>query len=155
MTAIAANRGLLAGVVGVAAMTVAENLNKVSPEDQIHTFLRILWSGFSGSVTSQIVNDSNELGDALEPGHHARAVRGWMAGVGLRGPIGSFLHMNLRLLNDQTLENATGAGVRPWTWPVDEQAIDLMGKGIYAFVTGAVADASIPSPNNSPEPCKP
>jgi len=74
------------------------------------------------------------------------AVRGLMAERGLRGPVGSFLFMNLRLLNDQTLENATGVGAPPWTWPVDEQVIDLLHKGIYAFVAGAIADRLIAGP---------
>jgi hypothetical protein len=74
------------------------------------------------------------------------AVRGLMAQRGLRGPVGSFLFMNLRLLNDQTLENATGVGAPPWTWPVDEQAIDLLHKAIYAFAAGAAADRLIPGP---------
>ena len=68
------------------------------------------------------------------------AVRGLMAERGFRGLVGSFLYMNLRLLNDQTLENATGVGAPPWTWPTDEQAIDLLHEAIYAFVTGAAAD---------------
>ena len=34
------------------------------------------------------------------------------------------------LLNDQTLENATGVGAPPWTWPTDEQVIDLLHKAI-------------------------
>ena len=46
----------------------------------------------------------------------------------------------MRLLTDQTLENATGAGAPPWTWPADEQLIDVFHKATYAFVTGAVAD---------------
>jgi hypothetical protein len=71
------------------------------------------------------------------------AVRGLMAERGFRGPVGSFLFMNLRLLNDQTLENATGVGAPPWTWPTDEQAIDLLHKAIYALVTGATADRLI------------
>jgi len=82
-------------------------------------------------------------------------VRGLMAEGGLRGPVGSFLFMNLRLLNDQTLENATGAGALPWTWPVDEQAIDLIHKGVYAFATGAVADYLIEGPPGIPEERKP
>jgi hypothetical protein len=71
------------------------------------------------------------------------AVRGLMAKRGCRGPVGSFLFMNLRLLNDQTLENATGVGAPPWTWPTDEQVIDLLHKAIYAFVTGETADRLI------------
>src|ERR671928_56228 len=64
------------------------------------------------------------------------AVRGVMAQRGVRGPVSSFLFMNLRLLNDQVLENATGVGAPPWTWPRDEQAVDIAHKAIYAFVTG-------------------
>lgn len=79
------------------------------------------------------------------------AVRGIMAKNGFRGPVGSFLFMNLRLLNDQTLENATGVGALPWTWPKDEQAIDLIHKGIYAFVTVAVSDALVTGPATSPD----
>ena len=44
------------------------------------------------------------------------------------------MFMNARLLNDQSLENATGVGAPPWTWPKDEQVIDLLHKGVYAFV---------------------
>src|SRR5918998_1558728 len=83
------------------------------------------------------------------------AVRGLMAQRGLRGPVGSFLFMNLRLLNDQTFENATGVGAPPWTWPVDEQAIDLLHKGVYAFATGAVADRLVPGPPGIPAPRRP
>jgi len=73
------------------------------------------------------------------------ALRGLMAARGLRGPIGSFLFLNLRLLNDQTLENATGIGAPSWIWPADEQVIELLQKAIYAFVTGAVADRLVPA----------
>lgn len=78
------------------------------------------------------------------------AVRGLMAERGIRGPVGSFLFMNLRLLNDQTLENATGVGAPPWTWPVDEQVIDLLHKAIYAFATGATADRLVAGPIHPP-----
>jgi hypothetical protein len=66
--------------------------------------------------------------------------RAFMAREGLRGPVGSFMFMNLRLTNDQTFENATGVGALPWTWPKSEQIVDLVHKGIYAFTTGALAD---------------
>ncbi len=73
-------------------------------------------------------------------------LRAAMARRGLRGPAGSFMFMNARLLNDQTLENATGVGAPPWTWLKDEQVIDLLHKGVYAFVTGAVADRLLRGP---------
>jgi hypothetical protein len=82
------------------------------------------------------------------------AVRGWMSSRGIRGPFASFLFLNLRLLNDQTLENLTGAGAPPWRWPVDEQIIDLTEKAVYGFVTGAVADRLIRSENGGPRASK-
>jgi hypothetical protein len=57
---------------------------------------------------------------------------------GLRGPFTDFMFTGLRLLNDQTLENITGAGALPWTWPVDEQVIDILHKGVFAFMAGYV-----------------
>ncbi|HYO82437.1 MAG TPA: hypothetical protein VES20_13620 [Bryobacteraceae bacterium] len=54
-----------------------------------------------------------------------------------------------------TLENATGVGAPPWTWPVDEQVLDLVHKGIYAFVRGALADRLIVGPAGVPAPMRP
>ncbi|HEV2771171.1 MAG TPA: hypothetical protein VGV40_13390, partial [Solirubrobacteraceae bacterium] len=53
-------------------------------------------------------------------GATAGAVRGVMAAANLRGPLASLMHAPLRLSLDQTLENATGVGAPPWTWPRDE-----------------------------------
>ena len=156
MTAAAAWKGLIAGAAGVAAMTLAEKLEQSltgRPDSYVpaHTLEVLLRQPHKPDEQRLGMNWTMHWGQGILLG----AVRGWMAEAGVRGPIGSFLHMNLRLLNDQSLENGTGVGAAPWTWPVDEQAIDLMGKGIYAFVTGAVADALIPSSGGSPEPRKP
>ncbi|MER7076913.1 hypothetical protein [Saccharopolyspora kobensis] len=68
------------------------------------------------------------------------ALRGAMAHAGLRGPFSSAMFAVVRLTNDQTLENATGVGAPPWTWPRDELAVDLFHKAVYAIATGLVAD---------------
>lgn len=153
MTNRAMWQGLLAGAAGVAAMTLAEKLEQAitkRPDSYVpaHTLERLLGRRDEDSLA---MNWAMHWGQGILLG----AVRGLMAEAGVRGPIGSFLHLNLRLLNDQTLENLTGAGALPWTWPVDEQAIDLMGKAVYAFVTGAVADRLIAGPAGVPEPQKP
>jgi hypothetical protein len=49
----------------------------------------------------------------------------------------------VRLSVDQTVENVTGVGAPPRTWPVSEQLIDFVHKGVYSFVTGVVADRLI------------
>lgn len=133
-------RGLIAGLAGVAAMTVAEKIeqavtrrpNSFMPAHTLGRLLRLPHP------------DSDRLGRnwAMHWGQGIvlGPVRAAMARRGMGGPMGSFIFASLRLLNDQTLENATGAGAPPWTWPRGEQVIDLVHKGIYAFVTGVVAD---------------
>ena len=133
--------GLLAGAVGVAAMTLAEKVEQVvtrRPNSYVpaHTLERVL------SLTEKPDRERLWLNWAMHWGQGIAlgAVRALMAKHGIRGPTASFLFLNLRLLNDQTLENATGVGAPPWTWPVDEQVIDLLHKAIYAYATGAAAD---------------
>jgi len=145
----AALEGLLAGVAGVAAMTLAEKLEQLitkRPNSYVpgKTLKRLM--GHQLKPVDNATNWAMHWGQGILLG----AVRGIMAKNGFRGPAGSFLFMNLRLLNDQTLENVTGVGALPWTWPKDEQAIDLIHKGIYAFVTGAVADSLVDGPKAAP-----
>lgn len=156
MTSSPAVRGLVAGLVGVAAMTVAEKLEQRlthRPSSFVpgHTLERLLRLPSKPDAERLWMNWTMHWGQGMLLG----AVRGLMAERGLRGPVGSFLFMNLRLLNDQTLENTTGVGAPPWTWPRDEQVIDLLHKAIYAFVTGVVADRLIAGPPGVPARRKP
>ena len=73
----------------------------------------------------------------------AGVLRAAMSAANLRGPTASFLHTWVRLAIDQTLENRTGVGAPPPSWPRDELVIDVAHKAVYAFATGAVADALI------------
>jgi hypothetical protein len=140
-------RGLLAGAAGVAAMTLAEKLEQAltsRPNSYVpaHTLERLLGLPERPDRDRLLLNWAMHWGQGILLG----AVRALMAERGVRGPVGSFLHLNLRLLNDQTLENATGVGAPPWTWPADEQVVDLLHKAVYAFVTGAVVDRLIEDP---------
>lgn len=137
----AAVRGLAVGLAGVAAMTAAEKVEQAftrRPNSFVpaHTLETLLGLPTRPDEERLWLNWTMHWGQGILLG----AVRGLMAEKGFRGPVGSFLFMNLRLLNDQSLENATGVGAPPWTWQLDEQAIDLLHKAIYAFVTGATAD---------------
>lgn len=67
-------------------------------------------------------------------------LRGVMAQAGLRGPVASGMFTVARLISDQILENATGVGAPPQTWPRRELAVDVLHKTVYGFATGAVAD---------------
>jgi len=145
--------GLVAGLAGVAAMTAAEKLEQVitrRPNSYVpaHTLERLLRLPHKPDAERRGLNWVMHWGQGILLG----ATRGLMAERGLRGPVGSFLFLNLRLLNDQTLENGTGVGAPPWTWPVDEQVIDLLHKGIYAFTTGLIADRLVAGPPGIPAP---
>jgi hypothetical protein len=147
----AAGRGLLAGLAGVAVMTSIEKVEQAftgRPSSFVpaHTLERLLRLPRKPDQERLLLNWTMHWGQGILLG----ALRAVMAQRGLRGPIGSFLFMNLRLLNDQTLENATGVGAPPWTWPVDEQALDLLHKGVYAFTTGLVADRLVAGPTATP-----
>ena len=156
MTVDAAVRGLVAGLVGVAAMTVVEKLEQAvtrRPNSYVpaHTLERLLGRPHRRDADRRWMNWAMHWGQGVLLG----SARGLMAERGVRGPVGSFLFLNLRLLNDQTLENATGVGAPPWSWPVDEQAIDLLHKAIYAFTTGALADRLVAGPVDTPAPRRP
>lgn len=136
--------GLLAGAAGVAAMTLAEKAEQAAtkrPNSYVpgRTLLTLLGRRPAPESQPLPANWAMHWGQGVLLG----ALRALMAREGLRGPVGSFLFMNARLASDQTLENATGVGAPPWTWPKDEQVADLLHKGVYAFVTGAAADALI------------
>jgi hypothetical protein len=134
-------RGLLAGAAGVAAMTAGEKIEQVftrRPNSYVpaHTLERLTGQPHEPDSQRRGLNWTMHWGQGILLG----IVRAAMAKHGIGGPTGSFIFMNLRLATDQTLENATGIGAPPWTWPRDEQMIDLLHKGVYAFTTGMVAD---------------
>ena len=137
--------GLLAGAAGAAAMTLAETVEQAftgrpNSNDPPHTLDPLLGLPARPDRERLGLNWAMHWGQGIALG----PLRAWMAKRGFGGPFGSFLFLNLRLLNDQSLENATGVGAPPWTWPWDEQAIDIAHKAVYAFVTGVVADRLIP-----------
>lgn len=69
----------------------------------------------------------------------AGIIRAGMSVYGLRGPFVDFVFTGIRLSVDQILENWTGAGALPWTWPVEEQVIDVLHKCVFAITTGYVS----------------
>jgi hypothetical protein len=139
-------RGLLAGAAGVVAMTIAEKLEQaLTKRPNSYVPGRVLLTSLGQRPGSDdqplLANWAMHWGQGILLG----AGRAFMARQGLRGPMGSFLFLNLRLANDQIFENATGVGAPPWTWPKGEQFVDLLHKGIYAFTTGIVVDRLVPA----------
>lgn len=67
-------------------------------------------------------------------------IRAIMSYYGIIGPVASMLFLPIRMAADQIVENAAGTSDLPWTWPINEQVIDMVHKGVYAFVAGYITD---------------
>ncbi len=146
----AAGLGLLAGAGGAVVMTVGEKLEqRLTGRPDSYVPARTL-----GHLLGLADADADRRGRnlAMHFGQAALvgALRGVWAAANLRGPRAALLFTPLRLSSDQTLENATGVGAPPWTWPRDELAIDVAHKAVFALATGAIADALVrPAPRSS------
>ncbi|MFI5972700.1 hypothetical protein [Streptomyces sp. NPDC051452] len=111
--------GLLAGSAGVAVMTLGEKAEQQLPG----------WPGSHGPArTLERVAGMPErpgrqplpVNRAMRYGQRALlgALRSVMAHAGLRGPWPSAQFTVIRLTNDQILENVTGVGATPQSWPL-------------------------------------
>ena len=137
----AAGRGLLAGLAGAAVMTAGEKLeqaltNRPNSYVPARTLLTLLGRRPVGGDRPTGWNHLMHFGTAAAVG----ALRGMWAAVGLRGSRANLAHTVVRLAFDQTLENLTGVGAPPRTWPVQEQVIDFLHKAVYSVTTGVLAD---------------
>ena len=134
--------GLVAGGAGVLVMTLGEKLEqRLTGRPNSYVPARVLQrlAGMRERAGKQPlpVNWAMHFGQGIALG----VLRSVMSHAGLRGPWSSAKFAVVRLTNDQILENATGVGAPPQTWPRGELVVDLVHKGVYAFATGVVADA--------------
>lgn len=135
-------QGLIAGAVGGLVMTVGEKIEQQltgRPDSYMPARVLQRLTGTREQPQRQPVwmNWVMHFGQGALLG----VLRSVMANAGLRGPASSAMFTVVRLTNDQILENATGAGAPPQTWPRPELVVDLLHKAVYGFATGAVADA--------------
>lgn len=132
-------QGLTAGTVGVTVMTLSEKLEqRVTGRPDSYVPARTMERA-TGMPEAERPRDNllMHAGQAIALG----VLRSTMAHAGLRGPWSSAKFTVIRLTNDQVLENATGVGAPPQTWPRQELVVDLVHKSVYGLVTGLVADA--------------
>lgn len=137
----AAGRGAVAGLAGVAAMTLAEKAEQAltgRPNSYVpgRTLLTLLRARPADQRRPDGWNHAMHWGTGALLG----ALRGIWAVAGIRGASANVTHTVVRLAFDQTLENAAGVGAPPTTWPPGERLIDVAHKAVYSMATGAVAD---------------
>jgi len=142
--ATAAGRGVVAGLAGVAVMTAAEKAEQAvtgRPNSYVPARALLTMLGRSPGDGDRPVgwNHAMHWGTGALLG----ALRGVWSATGIRGGEATVAHTVVRLAFDQTVENATGAGAPPATWPRSERIVDVTHKALYALVTGAVADCLV------------
>ena len=145
----ALGRGMVAGAVGTAAMTVSERLEMAV-------------TGRPGSQTPGKVgahltprkdpdspSDVAQLNSAVHWVHGITmgGLRGVLDLAGTRGSQASLAHFALLWGGDAALYTALGVAEPPWRWSGDELATDMLHKGVYAAVTGVAYDALAPGPS--------
>jgi hypothetical protein len=140
----AAVSGAGAGLLGVVIMTTGEKLEQLFTRRAnsyvpARTLMTLFGAHPTGDDSPWIWNHAMHWGTGAVLG----ALRGVWAEVGLRGPRANIAHTVVRLATDQTLENATGVGAPPRTWPLHEQVVDIGHKAVYSFATGVLADKLI------------
>lgn len=135
-------QGAVAGAAGVLVMTAGEKLEqRFTGRPDSYVPARVL-QRLLGRPEAPGGRQPESLNWAMHAGQAALVgvLRGVMANAGLRGPWASAMFTVVRLTSDQILENATGVGAPPWTWPRRELVVDVAHKAVYGFATGAVAD---------------
>jgi len=140
----AAAVGAVCGLLGVAAMTAGEKAEQAltkRPNSYVpaRTLLTLLGRHPDDGKQPVVWNHVMHWGTGALLG----ALRGVWAVTGIRGPLAHLKHSGFRLAFDQTLENATGVGAPPTTWPIREQVVDYGHKAVYSLVTGLTADRII------------
>lgn len=137
----AGGRGAVAGLLGVAVMTAGEKVEQSltrRPDSYVpaRALLTLLGRHPADDEQPLLANHAMHWVTGAAVG----ALRGVWASLGLRGPRASLAHTVVRLAFDQTVENCTGVGAPPHTWPMTEQVVDVLHKAVYSFATGAFAD---------------
>jgi hypothetical protein len=136
--------GLAAGVVGTVALNIANMVeqrltDRPSSFVPAHTFQRLVGLEEKPDADSGPANAAFQWGIGALSG----AMRGVMSQAGMRGPYATFIHLAARVCTDQSLENSVGMSTAPWTWPYDEQVLDMAHKSAYAIVTGLITDSLV------------
>lgn len=135
--------GMVAGAVGTVAMTLTERLEMSVSGRAPSTVPGQVGAHLLPGADPAVPGDVARLNGPVHWGHGIAmgALRGVLDVAGLHGPSASAAHFALVWGGDAALYHALGIADVPWRWSGDELGADLLGKGVYAAVTGAVYDA--------------
>ncbi|KAJ9640110.1 hypothetical protein H2201_009250 [Coniosporium apollinis] len=134
--------GMGAGAVGAVGMLFSSKIEQL--------FTHRPNSYVPGHTIGNLLNlPRDRHPDILNHVHHfgmgivTAPIRSIMSYYGIIGPFASFVFTGIRVLADQIVENTAGTSAAPWTWPINEQVIDLAHKGFFALIVGYITDKMV------------
>lgn len=136
-------RGMLAGAVGTAALTLSERLEMAASGRPASSIPGRVGAALMPGADPASASDVARLNGPVHWAHGVSmgGLRGVLDAAGVQGRTASLAHFALLWGGDAALYRALGIADVPWRWNADELATDLFHKGVYAAVTGAVYDA--------------
>ncbi len=142
----AVTRGMIAGAAGTIAMTLSERLEMSISGREASQVPGQVGASLVPGKDPESTSDVEQLNSPVHWAHGISmgAVRGLLDVAGLQGPAASATHFALVWGGDAALYRALGVADVPWRWSADELTSDMLHKGVYAAVTGAVYDALTP-----------
>ena len=134
-------KGALAGLIGTAAMTVAQTaeMRLTGREASLvpgHVASKLLRLEPKDEAALSRISISMHWAHGITMG----TVRALVARTGLRGPGAAAAHFALMWSGDVMLYKTLGIARWPWQWTPAELAPDVVHKGIYAAATSAAYD---------------
>ena len=144
----AAGVGLVAGLIGTAALTLAERLEMALTEREPSTVPGQVGTKLAGREPGANPASVERLNPVVHWGHGIGlgAVRGLLDVAGLRPLTATLVFYPVVVGGDPALYEALAIAPAPWHWSRAELATDLFGKGVLAFATSGayiVLDNSI------------
>lgn len=139
----AMGRGLIAGAVGTIAMTLSERLEMAVSGRESSDVPGQVGAHLLPGQDPDVPRDVARLNGPVHWAHGIGmgALRGALDVAGLRGPKATAAHFVLFWGGDAALYRTLHVADVPWRWDANELASDVLSKGVYAVVTGAVYDA--------------
>ncbi len=139
----AAVLGMVAGAAGAVAMTISQRVEMSLSGRAPSTVPGQVGAHLVPGADPAVPGDVARLDGPVHWGHGIAmgALRGILDVAGLHGPAATAAHFALVWGGDAALYRTLGIADVPWRWGSGELGADLLHKGVYAVVTGAVYDA--------------
>lgn len=130
-------RGLVAGVVGTVALTIAEKAEMSLTGREPSMVPGQVGARLSGHDPQTDVALVRRLNPIVHWGHGIGmgAVRASLDAVGMSRRSASAAFFPILWGGDAALYAALGVAPPPWRWSLQDLATDLFGKGVLAFAT--------------------